>query len=76
VINNAGENKSLQKRVNGLDWKDVLMQDVNLTTTRLQVGGHAVFLQKAPIAEKAKGATSNNTLSITEAELICGTDCA
>jgi hypothetical protein len=43
--------------------------------TTASLGGHAVFLQKAPIAEKSK-VQQATTLSITEAELISGTDCA
>jgi hypothetical protein len=40
--------------------------------TTASVGGHAVFLQKAPIAEKSK-VQQATTLSI---KLISGTDCA
>jgi hypothetical protein len=43
--------------------------------TTLSVGGHAVFLNKAPITEKSKIQRST-TLSVTEAELYSGVDCA
>jgi hypothetical protein len=43
--------------------------------TGLSVGGHAVFLQGAPIVEKSK-VQQSTTLSVTEAELCSGTDCA
>jgi hypothetical protein len=39
------------------------------------VGGHVVFLQNAPIAEKSR-VQQSTTLSVTEAELVSGTDCA
>jgi hypothetical protein len=39
------------------------------------VGGHAVFLHDAPISEKIK-VQQCTTLSITEAELVSGADCA
>ena len=39
------------------------------------VGGHAVFLQGAPIAEKSK-VQQSTTLSVTEAELTSGVECA
>jgi len=39
------------------------------------VGGHAVFLQNAPISEKSK-VQQSTTLSVTEAELVSGADCA
>jgi hypothetical protein len=39
------------------------------------VGGHAVFLNDAPISEKSK-VQQSVTLSITEAESISGADCA
>jgi hypothetical protein len=39
------------------------------------VGGHAVFLQDAPISEKTK-VQQSTTLSITEAELCSGIECA
>jgi hypothetical protein len=41
----------------------------------MSVGGHAVFLQEAPIAEKSK-VQHATTLSTTEAELYSGVDCA
>jgi hypothetical protein len=41
----------------------------------LSVGGHAVFLQGAPITEKSK-VQQSTTLSLTEAELTSGTECA
>jgi hypothetical protein len=43
--------------------------------TTTSVGGHAVFLQAAPILEKSK-VQQSTSLSITEAELTSGTDCA
>jgi hypothetical protein len=43
--------------------------------TTTSVGGHAVFLQAAPISEKSK-VQQSTSLSITEAELTSGTDCA
>jgi hypothetical protein len=39
------------------------------------VGGHAVFLNGAPIAEKSR-LQQSTTLSVTEAELTSGIDCA
>jgi hypothetical protein len=42
--------------------------------TATSVGGHAVFLQGAPIAEKSK-IQQSTTLSVTEAELNSGIDC-
>jgi hypothetical protein len=43
--------------------------------TTMSVGGHAVFLQNAPIVEKSK-IQQSTTLSVTEAELWSGTECA
>ena len=43
--------------------------------TDKSVGGHAVFLNDAPIAEKTK-VQQFTTLSVTESELGSGTDCA
>jgi hypothetical protein len=42
--------------------------------TAASVGGHAVFLQGAPIAEKSK-IQQSTTLSVTEAELNSGVEC-
>jgi hypothetical protein len=41
----------------------------------MSVGGHTVFFQDAPICEKSK-VQQATTLSVTEAELFSGTDCA
>jgi hypothetical protein len=43
--------------------------------TAASVGGHAVFLNDSPIAEKSK-LQQSTTLSVTEAELTSGIDCA
>lgn len=43
--------------------------------TAASVGGHAVFLQDAPIVEKSK-VHQATTLSVTEAELSSGIECA
>jgi hypothetical protein len=43
--------------------------------TAASVGGHAVFLNNAPITEKSK-IQQATTLSVTEAELTSGTECA
>jgi hypothetical protein len=40
----------------------------------LSVGGHVVFLQDAPRCEKSK--QQSTTLSVTEADLLSGTNCA
>jgi hypothetical protein len=42
--------------------------------TALNVGGHAVFLQGAPIVEKSK-VQQSTALSVTEAELSSGVEC-
>jgi hypothetical protein len=42
--------------------------------TALSVGGHAAFLNGAPVAEKSK-IQQSTTLSVTEAELCSGVDC-
>jgi hypothetical protein len=42
--------------------------------TALSVGGHAVFMNGAPLAEKSK-IQQSTTLSVTEAELGSGVDC-
>ena len=43
--------------------------------TDVSVGGHVVFLHGAPIVEKTK-VQQSTTLSVTEAELTSGTECA
>jgi hypothetical protein len=43
--------------------------------TAASVGGHVVFLQNAPISEKSK-VQQSTTLSVTEAELTSGVECA
>jgi hypothetical protein len=49
---------------------------INLTkNAAVSVGGHAMFLQEAPTSEKSK-VQLFTTLSVTEAALSSGTDCA
>jgi hypothetical protein len=64
-------NPELTFRING--YADASYKPYQDATT--SVGGHAVFLQDAPIAEKTK-VQQSTTLSITEAELCSGTECA